>query len=103
MIIITSVNNIPVRLTAERWSHIINRHPELEYQREKVLETLAEPHIVLEGDFKTLQAAKHYSKTPLTEKYLVVIYKELSDKDGFVLTAYFTNRLSGKRRIIWKP
>jgi len=58
---------------------------------------------VQEGDFETLFAIKHYAKTPLTSKYMVVVYKETSAADGFILTAYFTNHPSEQRKILWKP
>lgn len=41
MLIVRSRNGVPVRLTEERWRHIVDRHPEMDGQREKVLETLA--------------------------------------------------------------
>ena len=41
-------------------------------------------------------------ETSLSEKYLVVTYKEVNKNDGFVVTAYFTNKLSEEREILWK-
>ena len=35
-------------------------------------------------------AVRFYATTPLTSKFLVVPYREVSAQDGFVLTAYFT-------------
>ena len=72
-------------------------------QKDRVLETLTSPDAVQEGDFDTLLCAKSYPRTPLSEKTLVVVYKELGQTDGFVLTAYFTNELSKRRRTIWRP
>ena len=43
MLIVHSHNDVPVRLTEERWEHIVYRHPEMETQREQIVETLAEP------------------------------------------------------------
>jgi hypothetical protein len=34
--------------------------------------------------------------------YLVVIYRELADTDGFVVTAYLVERLR-RREVVWKP
>jgi len=90
-------------LTIERWQHILHRHPEMEKEENKILETLISPDMVQEGDYGTKIAIKHYAHTPLTNKYLAVIYKEISSHDGFVLTAYFTSRPSGRRKILWKP
>ncbi|MFN3740098.1 MAG: hypothetical protein ACK4TF_05425 [Thermodesulfovibrionales bacterium] len=103
MIIVKSKNNIPIRLTKERWEHIIQRHPEMNGQSDRVLETLSEPEIIQEGDFGELIAIRYYEKTPLSSKYLVVIYKEVANSDGFVITAYYTNKPSARRKILWKP
>jgi hypothetical protein len=43
MLIVRSRNGVPVRLTDERWLHIISRHPEMRELRDRVLETLASP------------------------------------------------------------
>ena len=102
MILVNSKNGVPIRLTQERWGHIARRHPEMENQREKVLETLSTPDMVQQGDLDTLIAVKLYTETPLAEKYLIVVYRETSEADGFVLTAYFTNTPSERRKILWR-
>ena len=102
MLIVNSINGVPVRLTEERWKHIINRHPEMRLQRDRVLQTIAEPDVVQEGDFGELLAIRLYSNTPLTSKFLVVAYREVASDDGFVMTAYLARRLSARRRAIWK-
>ena len=103
MLITTSVDDVPVRLTAERWDHICRRHPDLLTQRDRVLETAHAPHEVLQGDFGMRLAARYYRRTPLTSKYLVVAYKQLGAADGFVATAYFARRLPAWRQRLWKP
>jgi hypothetical protein len=55
-----------------------------------------------EGDFGELLAIRFYPVTPLTSKFLVVAYREVSPDDGFTITAYLTNRPSTKRITIWK-
>jgi hypothetical protein len=102
VLIVHSHNGIPIRLTEERWQHVRHRHPDMETQRERVVETLAEPDIIQEGDFGTLLAARLYPETPLTRKYLVVVYRETSSEDGFVLTAYLASQLSVRRNTLWK-
>ena len=102
MRIVHSHNGIPIRLTEERWQYVMHRHPDMETQRERVVETLAEPDIIQEGDFGTLLAARLYPETPLTRKYLVVVYRETSSEDGFVLTAYLASQLSARRDTLWK-
>jgi hypothetical protein len=102
MIITYSKNAVPIRVTQERWTHIARRHPEMRNQKEKVVETVSNPDWVLSGDFGELLAVRFYPKTPLTEKYLVVAYNEISAQDGFVITAYFTSTLWRGRKVVWK-
>ena len=102
MLIIQSKNNVPIRLTIERWDHIIRRHPELEGQKERVTQTVADPDLVQQGDFGELIAVRFYETTPLTSKYLVIIYKEVLNSDGFIITAYYTVKPSERRKTIWK-
>jgi len=93
---------VPIRLTRERWEHICRRHPELGDQQERVLETLHNPTEVLKGDYGEKLAIRFYRRTPLTSKYLVVAYKELGVRDGFVVTAYFARRVATWRQRVWK-
>ena len=102
MLIVYSYNNVPVRLTEERWQHIIRRHPEMVNHRVQILETVADPAMIQRGDFGELLALRFYPETRLTSKFLVVAYREVSPEDGFILTAYLTNRASAKRVILWK-
>ncbi len=102
MLIIHSRNSVPIRLTEERWRHIVRRHPEMGHQRERVLETLVEPDIIQQGDFGELLAIRFYSETPLTSKFLVVVFREINLHDGFILTAYLTSRPLARRLILWK-
>ena len=74
MLIVRSHNGVPIRLTEERWNHIRHRHPEMEGLRERILKTLSEPEIIQQGDYGEFLAIRFYSQTPLTSKYLVVIY-----------------------------
>jgi len=101
MLIVRSRNHVPVRLTEERWRHIISRHPEMDGQRERVLDTLEEPDSVQQGDFGELLAVRFYPETPLTSKFLIAAYREISPDDGFILTAYLASRLSTKRVTLW--
>jgi len=71
-------------------------------QKDLITNTLLNPEVILKGDFGELMACKSFPKTPLTQKFLIVVYKEVSKDDGFVLTAYFTNKYSERREVIWK-
>ena len=102
MIIVKSKNNVSIRLTVERWSHITKRHPEMIDQKERVLETIAKPDMIQKGDYGEFLSVKYYEPTPLGSKFLIVAHKEISELDGFIVTAYFTNKPSDRREVIWK-
>ena len=102
MKIISSVSKVPIRLTAERLNHIEYRHPEMRGEEDCILETLSSPDYVQEGDSGTLIAVKHYPSTPLTEKFCAVVYREMNGEDGFIVTAYFTNKPAEGRKIVWR-
>lgn len=97
-----SWNGVPVRLTGERWQHIIHRHPEMVDQRDRICETVSIPDYVQQGDFGELLAIRAYPDTPFGPRDLVVIYREMSFRDGFILAAYFSRRPSASRVILWK-
>jgi hypothetical protein len=103
MKIIRSIAGIPIRLTTERLAHIAKRHPEMADQQDRILETVASPDYVQEGDSGTLIAVKSYPKTPLSQKSCAVVYRQIGEMDGFVITAYFTSGPAVWRRIVWKP
>ena len=96
MQIVFSLNGVPIRLTNERWDHIIRRHPEMSRYKDNVLEAITQPDIIQQGDVGTLLAIKKEKV-----KYLVVVYKDVSNRDGFIITAYFSERLR-RRLILWK-
>jgi len=68
----------------------------LKGKKRDILNAIASPSLVQKGDMGTLLAVK---KT--NGKYLVVVYKELSETDGFVITAYYTKVLR-RRIVLWK-
>lgn len=99
---VLSVNNIPVRLTSERWNHIVENHNDMAGYYYEILETVANPSFVAEGDERgELWAVKRIS----ARKEFLVIYKEIQDKkDGFIITAFITTKIKKllKRSILWK-
>ncbi len=90
-----------IRLTEEHWDHINARHPELVGQRERVLEALAEPGLIQEGDGGELLSIRFYEQAPLFGKHLVGAYREIGEMDGFVLTACLTRRPSSAGTTRW--
>jgi hypothetical protein len=56
---VKSRNNVLVRLTFERWNHIITSHLEVESKKYKrVLMAIKNPDLILKGDTKELLAVK---------------------------------------------
>jgi hypothetical protein len=92
MDIVYSVKRVPIRLTDERWSHIVNAHDDLAGYYDDCLETIESPDFIFRGLRGSLKAAKAYGRN----RYLVVIYRELNASDGFVVTAYFVRRVNRK-------
>lgn len=92
-----SVNGVPVRLTYERWYHIVENHDDLASCFYEVLDTVGKPDIVVRGNKGTLKAARNIGR----RKWLVVVYRELSKHDGFVITAYLLDT-KPKGEIVWR-
>ena len=82
-----------IRLTDERLEHI-ERRPEMWGQQDRIEETLRDPDEIRESDHdKTIHVYyRHYSSTPVTEKWLTVVSKVAAD-DPFVITAFYTDRI----------
>ncbi len=103
MKVVYSKNSKAIRITEERIRHIYEGHPEMIGQEDNIISTLESPDVILKGDFGELLSCRLFEKTPVTElKYLVAVYKEESDDSGFLLTAYYTRKLSLRREILWK-
>ena len=93
-----SINGVPIRLTDERWRHIVENRDEMAGYRDACPGAIEEPDLILRGYRGALIAVKGYGR----RRYLAVVYRELSAKDGFVISAYFTSRIN-RRAIVWKP
>ncbi len=96
---VVSRHGVPVRLPDERWAHIEHEHDDLAGLRNDVLRTVAEPDRILAGGEGELLAIREMEQG----KWLVVVYKEFSPSDGFVITAYLTRRTKQleRRTVLW--
>lgn len=95
-----SKNGVEIRLTEERWFHIIESHDYMSGFSDVVLETIVDPDEIIEGDEGEQISFKRFNN-----KFIVVIYREVTDEDGFVITAFLTSeieRVRKERKIIWK-
>ncbi|MGH9929782.1 MAG: hypothetical protein ACREA9_11230 [Pyrinomonadaceae bacterium] len=91
-----SLNNVPVRLTEERWEHIVGVHPYMTRHYEEMLDAVDDPEYILPGHKGSLIAVVGLRKKTI----LHVMYRELSKADGFIITAY-TKTSFDKKKAIW--
>lgn len=100
---VTSKNGINISLTAERWAHIVEAHDYMAGNQDLVFETIENPDYIVRGEKDELIAIRYYRKTSISEKNMVVIYKEVMN-DGFIITAFMTSKPEKilKRGVIWK-
>jgi len=75
-----SKNNVPIRLTEERWFHIVENHDELAGYYDEVLNTIEDPDFIIKGYRGALIALKK-----MNNKFLAVIYKELNPMRDLLL------------------
>lgn len=94
----TSVHGVTIRLTYERWYHIVENHDELVGLFHEVLEAVESPQCVLEANGGALKAVRQLGK----RAWLTVLYREASRQDGFIITAYLLDTRP-KGRIVWRP
>jgi hypothetical protein len=80
-----SVNGVRIRLTEERWGHIV----------------AGRPGIVQEGDFGELVASRFYEELGERGKYIFTVYREVDTGDGLIMTAYMDERRSDKKVVVW--
>lgn len=95
-----SKNEVSIRLTDERWYHIVEHHEDLAGHAHTVLEIIENPDFIAAGWLDELLAVRRLRNG----KHLVVVYREISGADGFVITAYFTRRIARleRRKILWR-
>lgn len=66
---------------------------------DEIVSVLEEPDYIIKGYKGALIALRRFIK----DKFLAVVYKEVSKEDGFVITAYRTSKLKlEKEVIIWQ-
>jgi hypothetical protein len=99
---VTTVSGAEVRLYEDVLDRIFRKHGELRGMVTLITDTVASPDLVLAGHGRELVAVKHYVRTPLGAKNMVVVYRE--DKH-LIITAFLTSdrsKLVRKRTAIWQ-
>ncbi len=89
-----------IRLTDERWRHIVHKHPVLKNLRIEFENTISDPEIIKRSIYDS-EVLLYYSyfKEISGGKYIAAVIK-IND-DNFVVTGYVTNRVK-EGEIIWK-
>jgi hypothetical protein len=100
---VISKNGKDIRLPAERWAHIVEAHDYMAGNQDLVFETIEDPDYIVQGESNELVAIRYYQKTSISEKNVVVIYKEVVNS-GFVITAFMTSKPEKifRRGVLWK-
>lgn len=95
-----SVGQKIIRLTDERWMHIVENHTEIAGLRQGLMETLYEPDVVVCGRMGELFAIRYYKQLG---NHLIVVYKE-SKEDGFIITAFRARDIRPylRKDMVWK-
>jgi hypothetical protein len=91
-----SVNSVPIRLTDERWEHIVSNKPYMYAYDDALLQAIEKPSVILRGYTGSLIAVLSLSRN----NFLHVVYKEVSADDGFVITAYVARNYN-RDQVIW--
>ena len=93
---VTDKNKRKVHLTQERLKHI-QIHPHMHDPLENIKNALIEPTIIRrEDDEMVLYFYREFKHMSPSEKYLLVSVKYLNGT-GFVITSFFTNKITGEK------
>lgn len=96
--VVDSINGVSVRLTEERWEHILANHLELsDSDMDLILDAIKDPEYILSGYRRSLIAIVVLGRS----RYLHVVYKEVNRDEGFIITAGIRPKMR-KRNILWR-
>jgi len=89
-------------LSDERKHHIESEHPEMVGQFVRVAETLRQPHTIVRSrvDEEVELHYRLYETSPVTQKYLCVVVKDVPD-NPFIITAFYTDTVK-KGDVLWE-
>lgn len=91
-----SITGVPIRLTDERWAHIVNNKPYMYSFDEALLQAIEKPTVILRGYAGSMVAVLALNR----DNFLHVVYKEVNADDGFVVTAYVARKYN-RNLVIW--
>lgn len=98
-----SRNGVPIRITDERWTHVVEAHDYMAGNLDMVVETVEDPDYIVAGRTGEFIALRHYETTSLSEKHVIAVYREFADR-GFLITAFMTSHLDTilRKGIVWQ-
>ena|SRR3990167_6022710 len=86
-----------IRLTDERWQHIIERHPEISGHLSKIKSAIQDPEIIVKNRYNQSERYYHQYFKSLKDYLIVIIEYE----KNFVITAFISRKIK-KGEILWK-
>lgn len=91
----------PVRFTGERLDHLVDSHPEMRGQLDRIAQTLEAPQRIVRSrtDPEVALFYREYDETPVTRKFLCAVVKGIDDR--FLVTAYFTDSVK-RGEVLWE-
>ena len=92
-----SKHGVPIHLSYERWYHIVENHDDMVSSFHDVLDAVEKPDFVARGSHGALKAVRNMGK----KRWMVVVYRESSKEDGFVITAYFLSKRP-RGEVVWR-
>lgn len=95
--IVESIDGVPIRLTDERWGHILNGHPLMSGYYERILSTIENPTFILRGNKRSKIAVNNYGR----KQWLHVVYREINSNDDFIVSAYLKKEYN-ESSVIWQ-
>jgi hypothetical protein len=93
--VVQSKNAVPIRLTDERWEHIVSNKEYMESRYDDVLRAIDHPTMILRGYNGSLVAVLNLSRN----SFLHVVYREVKKDDGFVITAFIARTVNRSQKI----
>jgi len=106
--IVKSRSGAQIRLTERQWKHIITARPQLEDFQGEILKTIEDPdevHAPPPRARPQLHAIKKFRrlKDVGLSQNLVVVYRELSPREGFIITAFpISDRKRRRMHRLWR-
>ena len=94
--IVKSIDGVPIRLTDERWEHILHGHPYMSGFYQEILIAVSFPEFITRGNKGVKIAIVNLGR----RRWLHVLYRQINQSDGFIISAFIDEDFE-KNKIIW--